>query len=268
MKIGIDIRSLMSPIRTGVGEYAHGLLTALFSMEMPHEYVLWYNSAKDVRAVVPEWNAPRVSSTPTRYPNKLLDAAIFAFGRPRLDRMVGERGEHPVDCWFSPNLHFTRLSETVKHILTIHDLSFEHFPECFSLKQRLWHRSVRPREQCARARLIITPSAHTRDDLTDTYSIAPEKVVVLSPGVHTRFPTNEDRERARRRYALPEKYILFLGTIEPRKNVSSILEAYRHLPERVRAEYALVIAGPQGWKEGELERSDEARVLGSPRRLC
>ena len=128
----------------------------------------------------------------TKYPNKLFNASISLFARPRLDRIRNkELGIRNIDVWFSPNINFTTLSKGVKHILTIHDLSFEHFPDCYSAKRRLWHRALNPRKQCERADLILTPSASTRWDVIQTYAISEDKIRCLYPGLSEKFMTHD-----------------------------------------------------------------------------
>ena len=82
-----------------------------------------------------------------------------------------------------------------------------------------------------------------------TFGVAPEKVTTARLAPRRRFrPVDPSRAAAaRRRFALPPKFVLFVGTIEPRKNVSLLLDAYQALPPSVREEYDLVIAGPPGW---------------------
>ena len=263
MHIGIDARCLLANTRTGVGEYAYELLNALFKIDKKNEYYLFCNSATKK---LETGNCPALSGIPlrrekfwgnvhlvcTKYPNKLFNLSLQLFRRPRLDdliiRQLGQASN--VDLWFSPNLNFTALSSRVKHILTIHDLSFEHFPDCYSRKRRLWHRALNPRRQCERADLILTPSEHTRRDVIETYSISEEKVRCIYPGLSEKFMTHDtdNMTQVRQKYILPGKFILFLGTIEPRKNIPGLIEAYRILCSLLPAPCSLIIAGPFGWK--------------------
>ncbi|MEK7644108.1 MAG: glycosyltransferase family 1 protein [Patescibacteria group bacterium] len=253
MRIGIDIRSLMAPERTGVGEYVFQLLNALFFLDKENEYWLFYNSHEDVSANIPGWNQENVRFVSTKYPNKLLNFGLSAAGWPRLDKLI-ERRSGALDVFFSPNLNFTAVSPKIKFILTIHDLSFEFFPDCFSAKQRIWHKIINPRKQCRRADLILTPSDNTRRDLIKEYGIDEKKVKRIYPGLSGAFLRDEkiigDEQRVRTKYGLPDKYILYLGTIEPRKNVVGIIEAYREANLLARG-FELIIAGAKGWKYEE-----------------
>lgn len=268
MNIVIDIRPLTSPERTGVGEYTYELLSALFSFERTHTYFLFYNSYKDVLAYLPQWQYPNVHFVGTRWPNKLLSLSLFLFRRPLLDqwvrKIIVERGlmarSDSIDYFFSPNINFTAVSREVRHLLTIHDLSFFHFPWCFSLKRRWWHRLIRPREQATKAFRVLTPSQSTKQDVLATYGVPEQSVSVLAPGLSSLFVPADEAvlRRVREKYQLPEKYLLFLGTIEPRKNIESCLDAFQLMPELRLAGYELIIAGAHGWKYDAIVRKIRA----------
>lgn len=272
MNIGVDVRSLMSPIRTGVGEYTYELLNALFSFDRENQYFLFYNSYTDVSRYIPKWRYNNVQYVATRYPNKLFNASLYFFNKPYLDLITSYKLQVPsstkLDYFFSPNLNFTSLSPRVKHILTIHDLSFEFFPDCFSLKQRAWHQLVKPKEQCKRAHLILVPSQNTKRDVVEYYGVAEEKVKVMYPGLGAEFGVHSSQfvGQIRDRYHLPEKFVLFLGTIEPRKNIEGIIEAFRSSSELRTMNYELIIAGSLGWKHREvlrlIEQTPGVRYIG------
>ncbi len=269
MHIGIDLRALMTPMRTGVGEFAFELLNALFAIDETNDYYLFYNSSGDVSKNIPRWNKPNVHYVSTRWPNKLLNASLFFLKKPVLDKsIIGN-----FDVWFSPNLNFTALTPGTKHILTIHDLSFEFFPEFFTPRQRFWHRLVNPKKQCAEADIILTPSENTKRDLVDYYKINADKIKVLYPGTNCHFEQQretsfqstetprdssfdvgmtEKKDEIKKKYDLPDNFILFLGTIEPRKNIIGLIEAFElaHQTPNIQyqiSDYHLVIAGAPGW---------------------
>jgi glycosyltransferase involved in cell wall biosynthesis len=248
MNIGVDIRPLMTAPRTGVGEYTYELLNAIFNIDRENQYFLFYNSSRDVSANIPDWKYDNVKIIGSHTPNKFFNTSLGLFGRPRLDKMCGAQ---KIDYWFSPNLSFTTLSREVKYILTIHDLSFDFFPEFSTRKQYFWHKAVRPKAQCKRADMIITPSENTKRDIVDYYKIPPEKIKVIFPGIHT-TQAEINAEEVRKKYNLPEKFILFLGTIEPRKNIVGLIESFEMLRAKYPVTDHLVIAGAPGWKNKEI----------------
>ena len=268
MIIGIDARSLHTVPRTGVGEFTYELLSHLFQQNTTHTYILFSNVWKDDEKPLPFQEFEHVTWVTTRIPNKLFHAGIRITGYPHLDTYVAAKaGVQKIDVWISPNLHFTSLSKEVKHILTIHDLSYHHYPSFFSNKGRVWHTMVRPKKQMRRAQLILTPSDHTARDVIDVYGIKKEKVHVLSPGVcsHITSLDHHSAEAVRMKYQLPDQYILFLGTLEPRKNIDGILDAYRR-SSYLKKKMPIIFAGSIGYKgntyKNMIEHTEGARYIG------
>lgn len=245
MKIGIDIRCLMTPHKTGVAAYTKGLLDALFTIDTRNEYVLYYNSFSDVSEHIPSWVQKNVSLVRSRIPNKMYNASQCFFSYPKLDARMD------LDVWFSPNSNFTSLSSHVKHILTVHDLSFELFPKTYSYKRRMWHTVIDPKGQARKADAVVVPSFNTKRDVVDQWGIHEKKVHVLFPGVSD---VDQKQDGVRQKYDLPSKFILFLGTLEPRKNIEALIDAYEYGLKRqlFSSEYQLVIAGTRGWKYASL----------------
>ena len=134
-------------------------------------------------------------------------------------------------------------------VVTVYDLSFLRFPESFRPLNRLYLRLFTQRS-VERARRVIAISESTRQDVVRLLGKPAERVDVVYCGVDARFhPRDPETVRAfRRKKGLPERFILFLGTLEPRKNVVSLLKAYARLVARdSRSWPALVIAGAKGW---------------------
>ncbi|MBD3310945.1 MAG: glycosyltransferase [Candidatus Magasanikbacteria bacterium] len=254
MKIGIDIRVLMSKKRTGVGEYTFELLDNLFKIDKENQYYLFINSFKDVSDEVMVWRQDNVHYVIKHWPNKLFNLCQLILKWPKLDKIT----THGLDYWFSPNLNFTVLSKRVKFILTVHDLSFEFFPDCFSWKRRLWHKILNPSNQCKRANLILAPSENTKRDVVSYYGIREDKVRAVYPGKSSEFRTKDSEtiENLKNKYNLPNKFILYLGTLEPRKNIISLIDAYKK-SQLSLDQCSLIIAGARGWKDTEILREIE-----------
>lgn len=263
MKIGIDIRCLADGRRTGVEEYTIHLLENIFLRDRQNTYILFLNAYKDPRADL-EWvkKYPNVSIKRFRWPNKLLNFCLWYLRWPKLDRMIGG-----VDIFFMPNMNFAAVSSKAKLFVTAHDLSFERYPETFSWKRRLWHTFVNFRDLCRRAHHIFAVSESTKSDLVDLYRLPAKKITATLSGVSERFMSMDRNDpellRVKGKYALPYRFILYLGTIEPRKNLVALIRAYGLLRSQGDAEmekYSLVIAGSRGWKcvdiFDEIERSE------------
>lgn len=268
MNIAIDIRCLMTPIRTGVGEYTHELLQALFSVDQKNHYYLFYSSYENVDLFIPKWKQENVHYVKIKIPNKLFNFFQFVFRYPKLDRLIAKKtGIENIDYFFSPNINFTALSKNTKHILTIHDLSFEIFPDCYALRQRWWHYFVAPKKQCKKANIIVCPSQNSKRDVVAHFNINQNKIHVIYPGLSSAFAhTTANREQVKQKYKLPEHFIFFLGTLEPRKNIIGAIHAFSSRSRILDAGFEFIIAGPKGWHYEQImnviEQTKQVRYIG------
>lgn len=130
-------------------------------------------------------------------------------------------------------------------IVTIHDLGYLHFPQAHPTRQRLYL-DLTTRYSARRAVRVFADSAATQADLIAHYHVPQSKVRILYPGVDA--PPIGDVAAVRRRYGLPDRYFLFLGTLQPRKNIARLAQAYaRFRAEHAETDIALVLAGGRGW---------------------
>jgi alpha-1,3-rhamnosyl/mannosyltransferase len=152
--------------------------------------------------------------------------------RPRLTATI-----HDMTCWLMPELHAAANLRA--------DRNFE--------------RILR------RADGLIAVSASTKSDAVRVLGLRPEKIAVIHSGIAAPFfdPSAEAIDAVRARYSLTRPFVLFVGTIEPRKNIDMLLDAYEALPASVRQEFELVVAGPMGWASAETAaRVRNVRYLG------
>ncbi len=240
MRIAIDLRSLSSGSISGVENYCLNLLENLLPMDKQNTYALFYNVFKKVNA--DEFHFINSKIKKTRIPNKILNLS-FKTRVLKLENLTG-----PVDCLFMPNLNQINIGPDVKLAITIHDLSPIVTPQYYNLKRKLWHKFINYEKIIARANLLFAVSEHTKLDLVRLFHVPENKITVVYPGVDLKvfYPeTDVQKLRAvRNKYSLPGNYILFLNTIEPRKNLDNLLKAFELLPLPVN----LVIAGKKGWK--------------------
>jgi len=144
-------------------------------------------------------------------------------------------------------------------VITIHDLSFIRFPALFRPANRLYL-TVLTRLSARRARRLIAVSAHAAAETTQLLGVPPERVDVVYHGVDPAFrPLPADKVAAfRRRRGLPERLVLFVGTLEPRKNLVRLVEAFARVRD---GRVGLVLAGGKGWLYDELFARVEALGL-------
>jgi glycosyltransferase involved in cell wall biosynthesis len=249
MNILIDIRPLMDKRYSGVAEYTFELLKALFAIDRKNNYWLFYNSYHDLSNRLPIFDYPNVSIIRTRYPNKIFNYALLKFcGRPYFDKLVGQ----PIDIFFMPHLNFASWSPSVHSVVTIHDISFVHFSEFFYWRKNIWHRLLAIKKLLKRADTIVVLSENTRSDVTQYTGIDSAKCRTIFSGtseVFTRYTKEDPRlQIVKEKYKLPDSFVLFLGTIEPRKNIEGLIEAFEIVKKTKFSDLQLVLAGGKGWK--------------------
>ncbi len=246
MIIGIDIRALGNKVKSGVEEYIENLLANMLPLDKSVKYKLFYSSWNgDIQDY--DWlHLDNVEVYKRKIPNKLFFLTTRFLGWPKVDKLIGG-----VDAFFSPHFFLVSLSSSCRRITTFHDLSYIHFPEFFSWRKHIWHNfEMRPFWQSRFSDKIITVSGSTKNDLIRTYGIDEAKIEVIHSGISSdiRRPEPEELERFRNENRLPSKYILFLGKLEPRKNLSSIIRAFGELKERREfKDLHLVLVGSPGW---------------------
>lgn len=249
MNILIDIRPLMDKRYSGVAEYTHELLKALFLIDRENKYWLFYNSYHDISDRLPEFAYPNVSVVRTKYPNKIFNYLLLKFlRRPYFDKLIGQ----PIDIFFMPHLNFARWSASVSSVITVHDLSFIYFPEFFNWRKNIWHRLLSIKNLLTRATAIVALSNNTQSDIKNYIQVEPAKVTTILSGISEVFTklsvADSGLLAVKQKYRLPDSFILFLGTVEPRKNIKGMISAFSIVKQKHLSDLKLVIAGGRGWK--------------------
>ena len=228
MRVLIDYRPALRQ-RSGVGEYTHQLVKALLGTfpKAVLELTVFSSSWKD-RLDIEQTDLAGVTAIDSRVPVRLLNMAWHRLGWPSAEGLTG--------CSFAVthSLHPLILpSRAAAQIITIHDLDFLSHPERTHAEIR---RDYPPlvRDHAHRADRILVPSQFTAGEVTRQLGVAAEKISVCSPGAPNWMP---------RATPPTDGYVLFLGTLEPRKNVGALLDAYERLSLRRYPLPRLVLAG-------------------------
>lgn len=243
MRIGIDIRTLMDKRYSGVSNYTLALVKELLEQDKNNSYKLFYNSWQDVSARMPVFNSANAEVVFTQYPNKIFNYALQKTGRwPKIDRLLD------VDLFFMPHINFIALSKQCRKIITIHDLSFLRYGEFFSKRKNIWHKIINVKKLLADFDTIIAVSENTKRDLMELLNVPEAKIKVIYSGMNSE--TGTDVNAVNKKYNLPEKFFLYLGNIEPRKNINAIIQAFDVFIDKYPElnDYQLVLAGEDGWK--------------------
>lgn len=241
MIIGIDIRMLAKGKKSGVEEYIINLLSNMLKLNTDIQFKLFYNGYKKVKLDFDFLELKNVELKNFKIPNRFLDFSFQYLNFPKIDKLLGG-----VDVFFSPHFFSLAISKKCKLVTTFHDLSFENHKEFYSLGKRYWHFSMNPKKKALLSDKIITVSNSTKNDLIKIYNINSEKIKVIHLGLNKITNIHHPISKIsiiKEKYNLPEKYILYLGTLEPRKNIIGLIKAF----ENLKSEHKLVIAGSKGW---------------------
>jgi glycosyltransferase involved in cell wall biosynthesis len=247
LRIGIDV-SRTSREKTGVGYYISNLVGALASIDRDNEYVLypyfWHCFPPDYQNI----SIPNQANFQLHRDTRSLDQIIRAWRSAKPDRVLG-----PIDVLHSPNLTAPRLKKA-KLVVTIHDLSFLVYPE-FHTRENLRFSKQQTAMATKYALKIIAVSHHTKQDLIDYYSIPGERIhVIYQASKKVYYPErNVDFiQRCLARLHIYKNFILFVGSLEPRKNVRTLIQAYAEYLKADPDQYLLVIAGGRGWLNDDI----------------
>lgn len=262
MRILVDVRHLSDPRKTGVGEYTDALLGALFALGSGDEYELLSTGTRVPDAPAASAEGAGITRTHLAIPNKLLKLTTTLARRPRLDLVAAAKP----DLLWLPNLNFVSVSPDIPYVLTVHDLSWKIFPEYFSGRMRLWHRGTGPERLVAGAAAIVVPSRSTKEDVVRFLGVPGERIAVVPHGVDPSFsPTPRPQDHGvRGKHKLPRRFVLYVGTLEPRKNVVALVDALEEYRRATRDDVHLVIAGGWGWKSTPIRRRLQPAAGGTP----
>ncbi|MBS1132043.1 MAG: wbpY [Proteobacteria bacterium] len=258
---------LLSP-RTGIGQYCLNLMSEIEKMRVIDAYYFYAGA----------WSDALLREAPTGVSRTQLLKRTIGRTIPNLAYEIQQRwrGKHfragigtaAPALYHEPN--FLAFKTSLPIVATVHDLSILRYPETHP-KDRVAFMSKRIGKTIMRADRIITDSEYVRQEVLAEFNLAPEKVVSVLLAAGERFsPVGSELLPATLAPfdLLPGKYILAVGTLEPRKNLTTAIQAYVRLPEVVREEIPFVVAGMQGWKTEGLDREVAALIeKGQIRRL-
>ncbi|MEA2639923.1 MAG: hypothetical protein QOF51_1317 [Chloroflexota bacterium] len=257
MRIGIDYTAAINQ-SDGIGRFVKNITRALVQLDHENSYVLVHAAPNPGRATdLPR--AQNVTSRELRFGERVMNVAWQRLHVPvPVDLATG-----PIDIFHAPNFVLPPLRNATS-ILTIHDLAFLMQPECADARLREYLEHAVPRS-VARADYITTDSENTRNDVICLLDADPDRVFVVPCGVDSSFEPADDEAIAdvSEHYQIDGPYILFLGVIEPRKNLPRLIDAFGRFKARTEAPHTLVIAGGNGWLCEETYRQAELSQYSS-----
>lgn len=259
MRISIDYTAAVRQT-AGVGRFVRGVVDALVRIDPENAYTLLYPPTKRgrPRPIVP--SGTNVTGRPFLLSEKQLNFLWYKLGIPIPVDLVGGSA----DLYHFPDFALPPIRRG-KSVITIHDLSFLLVPDCAEDGLRAHLERVVP-SSVRHADFITADSENTLNELTTLLDASPDRVEVVYGGVDARFVPVEERsvlEATRKKYSLDFPFILYVGTIEPRKNLGRLLEAFKRLRSRPGIEHRLVLAGGLGWLYQEVLQEIEELSTGN-----
>ena len=250
MLIGIDASRAIATHPTGTETYSRRLIEALLDLDSQHSFRLYFRSRTGA--------------------GDLAGAEHRVIPFPRLwthGRLSWEMARRRPDALFVP-AHVLPLVHPAASLVTVHDLGYQRFPKAHPWRQRVYlERSTR--WSVVRAAHLLADSIATKNDLVAQYGVSIAKVTVAYPGVDERLGPVNDRARIEAvldRLGIRQPYFLYLGTLQPRKNLSRLLDAFAAFdPGFFEVSPSLVIAGKGGWLYDDIFA--EVRRLGLQHRV-
>jgi len=225
MIIGIDASRAVTAERTGTEAYAYFLIRHLLPLAVAKNYgVRLYFNGKPPSGLFPALPA--------------VEDVVMPF--PRLwthTRLAWELHRRPPSVFFTP-AHVIPVSYTRPSVATVHDLGYHYFPEAHT-KRQVAYLKWSTRHNAERGRLVLADSRATKEDLSRFYGVADDKIRVVYPGI------DEDLKRTTPA-PLAEPYLLYLSTIQPRKNLIRLVDAFVRVADEVP--HKLILGGRLGWR--------------------
>ncbi len=246
MKIAFDALPLLGR-KTGIGFCESGQVRAMTHLHPEHQYTLNYFAVKNLEAKKQELQ-PYLDSHVS---------AKHAFCSPYGYRIISEFLPVPYSLFFGREHQITHFFNYIvppgvsgKTVVTVHDMVYKAFPE--TVRARTRHMlDLGLVSSMKRADRIVTDSEFSKSEIIKYYPQFSEKIRVIPCGVDSRkfHPVRNPEEfrRIRKKYQLPEQYFLYLGTLEPRKNLENLIHAYAEFAAVHEHPAALVLAGAKGW---------------------
>jgi glycosyltransferase involved in cell wall biosynthesis len=238
VRIAFDV-SYVQKRRAGIGRHALQLITALLNEDKRNEYVLhgwsWRLDPETLRTL----QKTNVRLSTAKIPGAVKRWYWNTLRMPAIEQLIG-----PFDIFHSTD-PFVPPTRRSKRLCTVHDIAYKKFPELFEQRVLSWGKHVE--RSIAAADAVIVPSLQTKADVAEAFRIASDAihVVQLPPDASFRFGKDEAADMAVvKKFNLAKPYILFVGTLEPRKNIPTLIHAFERLHNH---DVELVIVGKKGW---------------------
>ncbi len=248
MRIAVNTRLLIKDRLEGIGWFTFETLKRMVKDHPEHEFIFFFDRPFSKEFILGKNVLPVVAGPPARHP--FLFLWWFEITIPKLLK------KYKPDIFLSPDGYLS-LSSSTPSIAVMHDLNFEHYPDDLPFLVRQYYRRMFPKF-AQKAQRIITVSEYSASDIASQYGIRKEKIDVAYNGANEIFSPSEDQEQEKSRKELTagKPYLLFVGALHPRKNISNMLKAFNHYKsENNDADLKLLIVGEKMWWNRDMEET-------------
>jgi glycosyltransferase involved in cell wall biosynthesis len=254
MHIGINAQLLsfsQNYRNGGISRYIRYLLISLANQPGQHAYTIFVNGQEVIERLseaegIDAIGQTQITYVPVSWPESKPISRV-AWEQLKLPTLLREKR---IDVFHSPaNVLPERLPRSCAGVVTLHDMAFLRYPHVLTRPKRVYHRTFTMRS-LQRATMIIADSNSTKQDAIELAGIPANHIQTVYPCIDERFSNvifDDDIQSFRQAHGLTMGYLLYLGTLEPRKNITTLIEAYAQLRKTYGREEKLVLAGGKGW---------------------
>jgi len=245
-RIAVNTRLLLENKLEGIGWFTYETMKRITKSHPEHEFIFVFDRPYSEKFIFAENVKPVILFPPARHP--FLYLLFFEFTLPiylyfkKVDLLISPDGIIP-------------LSSKVPSLDVIHDINFEHRPKDLPFLHRWFYKRYFNRF-AKKATRLATVSEYSKQDLVTTYGIEPSKIEVVYNGSHDKYEPLEEEEqnRVRHKYAHGRPYFLYVGSINPRKNIPNLLRAFDAFKKEVSSDLKLVLVGNKMQNNSEVSK--------------
>ena len=246
MKIVVNTRLLIKDKLEGIGWFTYETLKRITKTHPEHQFYFLFDRAYDASFIFSDNIIPVVLSPQARHP--ILFRIWFNWSVHRFLKKID------ADLFISPDGYLS-LTTKVPQLAVIHDLNFEHYPEFLPRHITRYYKKYFPLF-AKKATKIVTVSNFSKQDIVNQYGINPEKINVAYNGINELFvPISESKKsEIRNQYTNGEPYFIYVGSLNPRKNIENTLKAFDAYKKQTKSNHKFIIVGEKLWSNKSIEK--------------
>jgi len=249
LRIAVNTRLLLKGKLEGIGWFTYESFKLIVRSHPEHEFFFIFDRKFDKEFIFSDNVTPIVVGPPARHP--ILHFIWYEISIPRILKKIKP------DIFISPDSYLS-LSSKYPDLIVIHDLNFEHFPEHMPWLSRKYYKYFTPRF-AKKSKRIATVSEFSKSDIAEKYNIDPGKIDVVYNGAGEKFKPVSDFEKKniKQKYSAGCDYFVFVGALNPRKNLSNIFKAFDSFKSAYQTEIKFVVVGEKMYWSNEIKSTYE-----------